>query len=79
MCEITERKLNAVKDFFGSWGAVATALGATPPAVSQWLSDGGFPPKRALFVETLTKGKIRAIDLIKMDDAVELAKLMKRG
>ena len=44
--------------------ALARALGVTHAAVSQWLREGGLPPARAIQVERMTGGALRAVNLV---------------
>lgn len=48
---------------FGSAKALAKELGVTESAVSQWW-DKGIPPARAIEIEQLTNGEIKAIDIV---------------
>ena len=48
----------AAIDYFGSVAALASAIDATPSAISQW---GDYPPGgRQLQLEAITKGKLKA-------------------
>lgn len=51
-------------EHFGSQSALARALKVAPEAVSQWVSNGYLPPKRAIEIEIITEGKFKAIELI---------------
>ena len=44
--------------------ALAKALGVTHAAVSQWIREGGLPPARAIEVERMSEGALRAINLV---------------
>lgn len=59
------KELKEVIEHFGGQVAMAKALHVAPAAVSQWVSNDYMPPKRAIQIESLTKGKFKAIDLIK--------------
>lgn len=50
---------------FGSAAMLARALKVSPPAVSQWISSGEIPPFRAIEIEQITRGKFKAVDMIK--------------
>lgn len=49
---------------FASQSGLARALKVDPAAVSQWLSAGRIPPRRAIEIEMITGGKFKAVDLI---------------
>ena len=51
--------------------ALAKALGVTHAAVSQWLREGGLPPARAIEVERMTGGALRAANLVAEVDRQE--------
>ena len=44
--------------------ALARALGVTHAAVSQWVREGGLPSARAIQVERMSGGALRAINLV---------------
>jgi len=50
--------------YFGSQAEVARVLKVTPSAVTQWLQAGAIPAQRAIQIEALTKGEIKALDLV---------------
>ena len=52
--------------------ALAKALGVTHAAVSQWLREGGLPPARAIELERLTGGNLRAVNLVAEIDRQEV-------
>ena len=52
-----------IVDHFGSQTAMADALGVDRAAVSQWRATG-LPPFRAIQIETLTRGKFRAVRIV---------------
>ena len=56
--------MNELIAHFGSQVKMATALGVTQGAISQWVSGGGLPAGRAVQVEIMTKGEFRAIDIV---------------
>jgi DNA-binding transcriptional regulator YdaS (Cro superfamily) len=56
--------LKILIEHFGSQNKLAIALGVTKEAVSQWFKAGEIPPARAIQIEKLTDGKIKAIDLV---------------
>ena len=55
--------MEQIIEFFGSKAALARALGVEKPSVSYWL-ENGLPPRRAIEIERLTEGKIKAIDIM---------------
>lgn len=56
--------MNDVIEHFGNQAELAKALKVDPAAVSQWLSNGYIPPRRAIEIEMITDGKFKAVDLI---------------
>jgi DNA-binding transcriptional regulator YdaS (Cro superfamily) len=48
----------------GGVAATARLLGVSQPAVSQWLRDGRLPPARAVQIEAITGGLLRAADVL---------------
>ena len=50
-------------EYFGTQAEVARRLKVDPAAVSQW-GNNGIPPRRAIQIELITDGEIKAIDLI---------------
>lgn len=57
---------------FGTQYKLAEALGVTESAVSQWISTGGLPARRAIKVEQLTKGEFKAIDIVVPSEVEEV-------
>jgi DNA-binding transcriptional regulator YdaS (Cro superfamily) len=55
--------MKQVIEFFGSKSAMAKALGVDKAAVSQWLRYG-LPPARAIEIEKMTNGEIKAVDIV---------------
>jgi len=51
--------------YFGGKSQLAKALSVDPAAVSQWLSGGYIPPRRAIEIEIKSNGKFKAIDTIR--------------
>lgn len=49
--------------YFGSQVKAAKALGISPAAIAQWKGKA-IPPRRAIQIEALSQGKIKASDLI---------------
>lgn len=49
--------------FGGKQETVAKTLGVTKAAVSFWVSENKIPANRAIQVEQLTNGAIKAVDL----------------
>ena len=57
--------MDKVLEYFGGAANLARALNVKPPAVSQWIKQGALPPFRAIEVELLTRGEIKAVDITK--------------
>lgn len=55
--------IDAVIAHFGTQADFARALGVSCAAVSQWVQARTMPPARALAVERLTQGGIRASEI----------------
>lgn len=53
-----------LKYFKNNQSELARELGIAPSAVAQWVMSGKIPPLRAIQIEKLTMGKIKAIDII---------------
>lgn len=51
--------------FNNSQAELARQLDVDRSAISQWVVDDKIPPLRAIQIEKLTGGKIKAIDLVK--------------
>lgn len=51
-------------EYFGSQAEMAKALGVSRAAVSHWLRDEAFPPARAIQIEIMSEGLIKALDLV---------------
>ncbi len=56
--------IHAVITQLGGVAATARLLGVSQPAVSQWLRDGRLPPARAVQIEAITGGLLRAADML---------------
>ena len=56
--------IDRMVEYFGSQAEVARVLKVTPSAVTQWLQAGAIPAQRAIQIEALTKGEIKALDLV---------------
>jgi plasmid maintenance system antidote protein VapI len=54
---------DVVEWFGGKQETVAKTLGVTKAAVSYWVSENKIPANRAIQVEQLTDGAIKAVDL----------------
>lgn len=52
-----------VIEYFGGKSALARVMGVDKAAVSQWVRYG-LPPARAIEIEKLTDGKIKAVDIV---------------
>lgn len=53
-----------LKYFKNNQSELARELRIAPSAVAQWVMSGKIPPLRAIQIEKLTMGKIKAIDII---------------
>lgn len=63
LCAIMKARDRLLKHY-QTQTAIAEALGVSSATVSQWFSDDRpFPPLRALQIEQLTGGKIKAAEL----------------
>lgn len=51
--------------FNNSQAELARQLDVDRSAISQWVADDKIPPLRAIQIEKLTCGKIKAVDLVK--------------
>jgi len=60
MSTIIER----VIEHFGSRAKLARLLGVDRSALTQWVRDDAFPPKRAIQIEELSEGKFKAKAII---------------
>lgn len=60
-------RMDAVIDWFGSQSECARQLGVNRAAVSQWMTEGGFPAARALQIEAMSGGAFRAIDISNLE------------
>lgn len=58
------RPIDRMVEWFGSQAEVARTLKVSPSAVTQWLNSGAIPAQRAIQIEALTKGEIKALDLV---------------
>jgi len=54
-----------VIDWFGGRAQMARSLGVSRVAITQWAKAGGLPPRRAIQIEALTHGELRAVDIIR--------------
>lgn len=50
-------------EFFGSQAKMAEALEVSRAAVSHWIKAQALPAARAIQIEAITQGAIRALDL----------------
>ena len=64
--------MNEAIEWAGGKLALAKVLGVTHAAVSQWLREGGLPPARAIEVERMTGGALRAVNLVAEVDRQEV-------
>jgi len=56
--------IRKIVEYFGSQAKMAKELKVSRAAVSHWCRDKAIPPARAIQIEAMTKGEIKAIDLI---------------
>lgn len=56
--------MNEAIKWAGGKSALARRLGVSYAAVSQWIREGGLPPARAIEVERMSEGVLRAINLV---------------
>ena len=56
-----EETVNGIIEYLGGPDRMAVKLGVTVGAISQWKTKGILPDGRALQIEQLTKGKLRAV------------------
>lgn len=56
--------IDKMVEWFGSQAEVARTLNVSPSAVTQWLQAGAVPPQRAIQIEAITKGEIKALELV---------------
>lgn len=57
-------KLKPLLEHFNSQSEIALALGVSAVAVHFWVQQDALPPKRAMQIERLTNGKLKAHDLV---------------
>lgn len=57
-------RLKTVIEYFGNQAELAFVLGVSPVAVHFWVRHDALPPKRALQIEQITKGKFKANELV---------------
>jgi DNA-binding transcriptional regulator YdaS (Cro superfamily) len=56
--------IDKMVEWFGSQAEVARTLKVSASAVTQWIQNGAIPAQRAIQIEALTKGEIKALDLV---------------
>jgi DNA-binding transcriptional regulator YdaS (Cro superfamily) len=56
-------KFTSLMGHFGTQASLATAVGVTPSAISQWVRRGIIPAEHAITIERITEGKFRAVEL----------------
>lgn len=59
-----QHDIESVIERFGGRAALAKALDITPANISQWRAMRRIPPAKAIEIERLTGGDIRAVDLV---------------
>ena len=63
MTGVTFPNFARILAFFGSRTALAEALGVTKGAISQWEAEDVVPGARAVEIEKLSNGSIKAVDI----------------
>lgn len=64
MTPIPQTVNQAILKHFGSQAGLRRALGVTAPTVCEWFKGGRpIPPLRAMQIEALTGGKLKASDI----------------
>lgn len=63
MDKLLQSRIDELAIYFGNQLGIAKALRIDSAAVAQWRHHG-IPPRRAIELEILTKGKFKAVDLI---------------
>ena len=58
------RQVDRVIAHFGGKYKLANTLEVSSSAVSIWIREGRFPAMRAIQIETISKGKFKARDLV---------------
>lgn len=53
-----------ILSFFSSFLKLSKVLKVSPPSVYFWIKRGKIPPKHAIRIEEITRGKIKAADII---------------
>jgi DNA-binding transcriptional regulator YdaS (Cro superfamily) len=56
--------IDKMVEWFGSQAEVARTLKVSASAVTQWIQNGAIPAQRAIQIEALTKGQIKAVELV---------------
>ena len=56
--------IKEVVAFFGTQAHMARELGVSAAAVTQWVKAGAIPAQRAIQIEALSNGQIKALDLV---------------
>ena len=67
MSEEEIEALERLRMYYGSQRALADVLGVSEVSVSKWMKKGMVPPRRALEIELITGGDIRAVELYSME------------
>lgn len=57
--------MDSLMALFGSQKAIASALGVTESAVSQWFKKGSIPLPRAVELVRITSGKVKLKEISK--------------
>ena len=53
-------------DYYGGVSKLATVLGVSQPAVSQWVAKG-VPAARAIQIEALSGGRFKAYEIVQLN------------
>lgn len=57
--------MQKVIDWFGGRAQMAKALGVSRVAITQWAKGAGIPPRRAIQIEVISRGELKAADIIR--------------
>ena len=68
MFEVKENAFFVLMNHFETATKLAEALDVSSVAVHYWMKEKNLPPKRAAQIEVITKGAIKARDLINLPE-----------